>query len=70
MKIDAERKLLILSSLFFATQAYAQPPPPPALDGDPPLVSIDENIFILLGVAILFGIYIVYRNNIKTKNPI
>ncbi|MFQ3174227.1 MAG: hypothetical protein ACI8W0_001341, partial [Flavobacterium sp.] len=40
-----------------------RPPPPPGLD-------IDQHIFILFSVAILFGIYIIYRNNLKRKNPI
>jgi hypothetical protein len=31
---------------------------------------IDESIMILLIIAIVFGIYIIYRNNLKTKNPI
>jgi hypothetical protein len=28
---------------------------------------IDENVFILPGVAILFGIYIIYSNSLKSK---
>jgi hypothetical protein len=38
----------------------AGPPPPP---GTP----IDENIFILFSAAVLLGIYIIYRNNLKKK---
>jgi hypothetical protein len=39
------------------------PPPPPGLP-------IDENIFILMIIAILFGIYIIYSFKLKTKTPI
>ena len=40
-----------------------KPPPPPGL-------SIDENSMIMVSIALLFGIYIVYVNMLKTKNPI
>lgn len=40
----------------------AKPPPPP---GEP----IDENIFMLLIVALLFGIYSIHKNQLKAKNP-
>lgn len=42
-----------------------QPPPPP-----PPGLSIDDNIYILLIIALLFGVYIVYESKFKTKTPI
>ncbi|EIA09228.1 hypothetical protein [Flavobacterium frigoris] len=45
----------------------APPPPPPP---PPPGLAVDENIFVLLSIAILFGIYIIYKNNIKLKSPI
>ena len=31
---------------------------------------IDENILVLLFVAVLFGMYIIYNHNIKIKTPI
>jgi hypothetical protein len=31
---------------------------------------IDENVFILLSVAIFFGIYIIYKNSLKAKTSI
>jgi hypothetical protein len=40
-----------------------KPPPPPGLP-------IDENIFILIIIALLFGIYIIYSHRLKTKTPI
>lgn len=42
----------------------ATPPPPPR--GFP----IDDNIYILLIIALLFGVYIVYESKFKTKTPI
>ncbi|WP_331581455.1 hypothetical protein [Flavobacterium sp.] len=51
-------------------------PPPPSPTGKvagvppPPGLPIDENIFVLFGIAILLGIYIIYKNDIKTKYPI
>jgi hypothetical protein len=72
MKIVSEKHILILLLLVCGTVASQEndvpepgPPPPPNLE-----VPIDENILILFSVAMLFGIYIIYRNNIKVKNPI
>lgn len=42
---------------------HKKPPPPPGLP-------IDENIYVIVLFAILFGIYIIYRHNLKTKTPI
>ena len=41
---------------------YKKPPPPPGLP-------IDENIYMLLIVALFLGIYIIYNNKLKTKTP-
>jgi hypothetical protein len=48
----------------------AGPPAPTGKQPPPPGVPIDENVFILFGVAIVFAIYIIYRDNLKTKKPI
>ena len=40
-----------------------KPPPPPGLP-------VDENIFIIVIIAALFGIYIIYSFRLKTKTPI
>ena len=58
--------------------AAAPPPPKPTAMSDsslagpagPPGWPIDENIFFLLIVALLLGIYVVYKNTLKTKAPI
>ena len=57
----------------FAGSTDAGPPVPTAKKmGLPPSpgLPIDENIFLLLVVASLFGTYIIYYNYIKTKNTI
>jgi hypothetical protein len=40
-----------------------RPPPPPGL-------AIDENIFILVLIALIMGIYIIYSFERKQKTPI
>ncbi|PKH66564.1 hypothetical protein CXF59_11540 [Flavobacterium sp. ALD4] len=47
-------------------------PGPPILPGEclPCPVPIDESIMILVVIALLGGIYIIHRNNLKTKSPI
>ena len=46
-----------------------QGPPPPARGGTRgPQLPIDDNIWILLVVAILFGIYVIYKRNHSTIN--
>jgi ABC-type antimicrobial peptide transport system permease subunit len=44
-----------------------------AMDGlppSPPGTPIDENLIILLIIALLFGIYVIYKDRLKTKSPI
>ena len=60
----------------FADEVSPPPPDDPVVTADglppppPPGLPIDENIYILFSVALLFGIYIIYKNNLKTKSPI
>lgn len=73
-------KFLILSiflvgmmDVYAGNGSGAGPPAPTekvAFDTPPPGLPIDENIFILFSIAMLFGVYIVYRGNFKTKKPI
>ena len=70
MKIVSKKKILILLLLVYGSFSYAQPPAPPPHGLPAPAAPIDDNLFILFGIAILFGIYIIYRNSpIKQKTP-
>ena len=40
-----------------------KPPPAPGLP-------IDENICILIIIALIFGMYVIYSHKLKTKTPI
>ncbi|NGY36453.1 hypothetical protein FQU23_002890 [Flavobacterium sp. XN-5] len=44
-----------------ALTTFSGPGPPP------PGLPIDENILILIIIALLFGIYIIYNHRLKTK---
>jgi len=86
MKIVSKRFLLTILLVLFRTAVFPQadpncpcgpyvgsgdgdPPPPPGLCNPCP-VPIDESIMILVVIAVLFGVYIIYKNNLKTKSPI
>lgn len=43
------------------TGKHKKPPPPPGLP-------IDENIMILVVIALLFGMYIIYKHSLKRKD--
>lgn len=71
MKLVSQRLLFIILITLCDTLAFSETPPTPAPPPPPPPgLPVDENIFILFSVAILLGTYIIYRNNLKTKNPI
>jgi hypothetical protein len=71
----------IITNRFFVTIIYcligistvfagSTPPPPPGEDDGPdppPNVSIDESLFMFLIVALLFGMYIIYKRQKKQK---
>jgi hypothetical protein len=80
MKTVLNRFYFIFIPLFgimdvFAGKGPSTGPPAPtaksAADPTPPpgLLPIDENIFILMIIAVLFGIYIIYNFKFKTKTP-
>lgn len=49
----------------------ANPPPPsrPGYEVNSPELSIDENIWLLLSIGILFGAYIMYKRS-RTTNKV
>lgn len=63
----------MLTFLFGVFNSVAQNSPPfpgKKKPPTPPKMPIDENIYILILIAILFGIYIIYNHRLKTKTPI
>ena len=73
MKFIANKYLFILTYLIGTSNTLAKPnPPAPTFKKPPPPpgLPIDENLYVLLVIAVLFGIYIIYRHNLKTKTPI
>jgi len=66
--------LVFLLGTFYAIAGNPAGPPVPSPTGKkpppPPGLPIDENIIILIIIALLFGIYIIYDNRLKAKTPI
>jgi hypothetical protein len=67
----------LLESFLVAAGDKGGPPSPSRSGGlagktppSPPGTPIDENIFILLITALLFGIYIIYKHRSKEKSSI
>ncbi|WP_281637004.1 hypothetical protein [Flavobacterium marginilacus] len=78
MKIFLNKALYKGSILFFLLYGFvihADPNvpgdpdyiPPPPDEGDLP---IDENITILIFIAVIFGLYIIYNHKLNKKRPI
>ncbi|NDP28452.1 MAG: hypothetical protein GZ087_13665 [Flavobacterium sp.] len=54
----------------FSTFAVPHPPAPTGKKPPPPPgLPIDDNLFILSIIAVLFGVYIIYKYQLKTKTP-
>jgi hypothetical protein len=74
MKTFRNRFLLTLAFALSCIGVFAQgpPEPPPEPTSVPPPVGlpIDSNIIFLLIIALLFGIYVIYKDRLKTKYPI
>jgi hypothetical protein len=72
MKIIANRFFVTMIYLLGVSIAFAKPyPPSPGYKRPPPPpgLPIDENLFIVLILAVLFGIYVIYKYQLKTKTP-
>lgn len=73
MKIIANRFYIICTYLLGIFVAFAAPSPPTPTHRAPPTppsAPIDENMFYLLIIAVAFGLYIIYKHNLKTKSPV
>ena len=79
MKTIVNKFFIVITFLFgvFLSLAKNNPPPPnpngrnngtPSGIPPPPGLTIDENLPVLLIIALLFGIYIVYNQSLKKIN--
>jgi hypothetical protein len=70
MKIVPMRFLILLAMLFPLAECFAAPnDPPPPTPPPPPGLPLDNGIVVLLCVAIMYGLYKVYKFRIK-KTPV
>jgi len=72
MKIIINKLFIIMVYLLGISNAFSAPHPPPPNGKKPPPppgLPIDDNLFILLILAALFGIYIIYKYQQKAKTP-
>ncbi|MFV8371455.1 hypothetical protein [Flavobacterium sp. LB2P74] len=76
MKIESNKVYFLIIFLFGIMDVLAGPggsgPPAPTARKPPPPpgLSIDENSIVVMVIALLFGIYIIYDNMLKTETPI
>lgn len=75
MKIIIHRFFAIWMCLLSVSVAFAGSPKPPAPNQKtalppPPGQPIDENIYLMLFLAVLFGLYMIYRYQLNKKTPI
>ena len=64
MKITS--KFLIIILVLFSVGTYAGPPCPTCPPG-PPEVPINDNLVVLMIIALFFGIRVIYKYRLKTK---
>ena len=74
MKTIVNAFFIVIAFLFgFFDSVAKNNPPPPNPNGKtnvdpPPGLPIDENLPFLILIAVLFGMYIIYNQTLKTKN--
>ena len=73
MKTMAIKFLITIIYLLGVTIVFAAPhPPSPGFKKppSPPGLSINEDIFIIFIIALLYGLYAIFRHKLKVKTPI
>ncbi|MBC7846815.1 MAG: hypothetical protein H7Y10_10010 [Flavobacterium sp.] len=73
MKTIVNRFFILIITLLGVMDTFAAPSPPmPGAKAKPPPpgLSIDDNLVVLLLMAIFLGIYIICKHQVKTKASI
>jgi hypothetical protein len=71
MKTAPNKFLSIVLFLLCGINSVAQTPPPPALKPKPPpKLPIDDNLYALFALALILGIYFIYKHKLNQKTPI
>lgn len=73
MKNITKKFFIIIIFLIGVLGAYAVPHPPNPggkKPPPPPGLPIDDSIYLVFILALLYGIYIIYNHQLKTKTPI
>jgi hypothetical protein len=71
MKILPNKTLntAIILLLSISESVLAGSPPPPGIK-PPPKLPINENLVILITIALLFGLHTIYKHKLNKKTPI
>lgn len=73
MKTVKSKFFLIIIFLFGVMHTFAKPNPPHPNktnnDPPPPGLPIDLGVYVVFILALLYGIYIIYSHQLKTKTP-
>lgn len=72
MRIIVKKFFIVMISMLFVLNAYSAPNPP--MPGGkkpppPPGLPIDDGLYIVFIIVLLYGIYIIYNHQLKTKTP-
>ena len=73
MKTILNKFFLVILFLFGVLEAFSAPSPPMPTGKRPPPppgLPIDEDIYIVFVLGLIYGIYFIYNYNIKQKTPI
>ena len=72
--------IIIIVFIFGVAKVFAEVPPSPPPNGrgaatanavpSPPGTPIDGNIYLLIIIATLLGLYIIYNHTLKIKTPV
>ncbi len=74
MKTIKNKFFFIIICLFGVLESFSAPSPPmptgKKLPPPPPGLPIDEDLYLVLVLGLIYGIYFIYNYQIKQKTPI